>query len=105
MITYLTQQLHIPLAKAATTLTNFSGTASLTPLLGAFIADAYIGRFWTIAVASVLYQIVSILRYTHIYFSKLSIKDFIYLILTFLEGDDKLDNICGATAVQTTTMR
>ncbi|KAH7655905.1 Proton-dependent oligopeptide transporter family protein [Dioscorea alata] len=57
MITYLTQQLHIPLAKSATTLTNFSGTASLTPLLGAFIADAYIGRFWTITIASVLYQI------------------------------------------------
>uniref|UniRef100_A0A1D1YN52 Putative nitrite transporter At1g68570 n=1 Tax=Anthurium amnicola TaxID=1678845 RepID=A0A1D1YN52_9ARAE len=57
MITYLTQQLHMPLAKAATTLTNFSGTASLTPLLGAFLADAYIGRFWTITVSSLIYQI------------------------------------------------
>ncbi|KAL5994599.1 hypothetical protein ACLOJK_024652 [Asimina triloba] len=48
MISYLTQQLHVPLTKAATTLTNFSGTASLTPLLGAFVSDAYAGRFWTI---------------------------------------------------------
>ncbi|XP_022733859.1 protein NRT1/ PTR FAMILY 3.1-like [Durio zibethinus] len=57
MISYLTTQLHMPLTKAANTLTNFGGTASLTPLLGAFIADAYAGRFWTLTVASILYQI------------------------------------------------
>lgn len=56
MVTYLTQQLHMPLTKAATTLTNFGGTASLTPLLGAFLADAFVGRFWTITVASIIYQ-------------------------------------------------
>ncbi|KAK7819996.1 protein nrt1/ ptr family 3.1 [Quercus suber] len=33
------------------------GTSNLTPLLGAFIADSYAGRFWTITVASVTYQI------------------------------------------------
>ncbi|KAH9314055.1 hypothetical protein KI387_022682, partial [Taxus chinensis] len=57
MVSYLTQELHLPLVKAANTLTNFGGTASLTPLVGAFIADAYAGRFWTIAVASIIYQI------------------------------------------------
>ncbi|XP_022776960.1 protein NRT1/ PTR FAMILY 3.1-like isoform X1 [Durio zibethinus] len=57
MISYLTTQLHMPLTKAANTLTNFGGTASLTPLLGAFIADAYAGRFWTLTVASIIYQI------------------------------------------------
>lgn len=58
MISYLTKQLHMPSTKAANTITNFSGTASLTPLIGAFIADSYVGRFWTITVASILYQIV-----------------------------------------------
>lgn len=57
MITYLQEELHLPPVMAANTLTNFGGTASLTPLLGAFIADAYAGRFWTIAVSSVIYQI------------------------------------------------
>ncbi|THG19996.1 protein NRT1/ PTR FAMILY 3.1-like [Camellia sinensis] len=57
MISYLTQELHMPLTKAANTLTNYNGTSSLTPLLGAFISDAYVGRFWTITVASILYQI------------------------------------------------
>lgn len=58
MISYLTTQLHMPLTQAANTLTNFGGTASLTPLIGAFTADAYAGRFWTITVASIIYQIV-----------------------------------------------
>ncbi|PKI60475.1 hypothetical protein CRG98_019129 [Punica granatum] len=57
MISYLTTQLHMPLTKAANTLTNFGGTASLTPVLGAFIADAFAGRFWTITVASIIYVI------------------------------------------------
>lgn len=57
LIIYLTTQLHLPLTKAANTLTNFGGTASLTPLLGAFLADSFAGRFWTITVASIIYQI------------------------------------------------
>ncbi|KAH9707423.1 protein NRT1/ PTR FAMILY 3.1 [Citrus sinensis] len=57
MISYLTTQLHMPLTKAANTLTNFGGTGSLTPLIGAFVADTYAGRFWTITVASIIYQI------------------------------------------------
>lgn len=58
MISYLTQQLHMPLTKAANTLTNFGGTGSLTPLLGAFLADSYAGKFWTITIASIIYQLV-----------------------------------------------
>ncbi|KAF8108245.1 hypothetical protein N665_0112s0002 [Sinapis alba] len=57
MISYLTTQLHLPLTKAANTLTNFSGTSSLTPLIGAFLADSFAGRFWTITFASIIYQI------------------------------------------------
>nr|GMD80455.1 protein NRT1/ PTR FAMILY 3.1 [Ipomoea batatas] len=57
MIIYLTTQLHLPLTKAANTLTNFGGTASLTPLLGAFLADTFAGRFWTITIASIIYQL------------------------------------------------
>ncbi|KAJ1398287.1 Proton-dependent oligopeptide transporter family [Sesbania bispinosa] len=60
MISYLTTQLHMPLTKAANTLTNFGGTSSLTPLLGAFISDSYAGKFWTITLASILYQILTI---------------------------------------------
>ncbi|GMI75367.1 NRT1/ PTR family 3.1 [Hibiscus trionum] len=55
MVNYLTNQLHMPLTKAANTVTNFNGTSSLTPLLGAFIADSYAGKFWTITVATAIY--------------------------------------------------
>ncbi|ERM99540.1 hypothetical protein AMTR_s00088p00092690 [Amborella trichopoda] len=58
MISYLTQQLHMPLVKASNTLTNFAGTASLTPLIGALISDSFAGGFWTITVASVIYQMI-----------------------------------------------
>ncbi|KAJ3676544.1 hypothetical protein LUZ60_003956 [Juncus effusus] len=57
MITYLTQQMHMPMVEASNTLTNFGGTSSLTPIVGALIADSFAGRFWTIAVGSVIYQL------------------------------------------------
>ncbi|KVH94674.1 Major facilitator superfamily domain, general substrate transporter, partial [Cynara cardunculus var. scolymus] len=36
---------------------NWSGTCYITPLIGAFVADAYLGRYWTIAIFSVIYVI------------------------------------------------
>ncbi|XP_010938844.1 protein NRT1/ PTR FAMILY 3.1 [Elaeis guineensis] len=56
-ITYLTQQLHMPLVQATNTLTNFGGTSSLTPIIGAMIADSFAGRFWTITVGTIIYQV------------------------------------------------
>ncbi|KAL5230450.1 hypothetical protein ABZP36_029226 [Zizania latifolia] len=57
LITYLTLQLHLPLVDASNTLTNFHGTANLTPLIGGLIADSFAGRFWTITFGSVIYQL------------------------------------------------
>jgi len=57
LITYLTLQLHLPLVHASNIITNYNGTANLTPLVGGLIADSFAGRFWTIAVGSAVYQI------------------------------------------------
>ncbi|XP_050234816.1 protein NRT1/ PTR FAMILY 3.1-like [Mercurialis annua] len=57
MITYLTDQLNLPLVKASNTLSNFAGTASFTPLIGALIADSFAGRFWTITIGSIIYEL------------------------------------------------
>ncbi|GAB4851790.1 hypothetical protein Ancab_031189 [Ancistrocladus abbreviatus] len=57
MITYLTQQLNMPLVEASNTLTNFAGTANFTPLVGALVADSYVGQFWTITVGSFIYAL------------------------------------------------
>jgi len=57
LITYLTLQLHLPLVHASNIITNYNGTANLTPLVGGLIADSFAGRFWTITFGSVAYQI------------------------------------------------
>ncbi|XP_020585844.1 protein NRT1/ PTR FAMILY 3.1-like [Phalaenopsis equestris] len=57
MVNYLRNELHVPLLQATNTLNNFAGTASLTPIVGALIADSFAGRFWTIAVGATLYQL------------------------------------------------
>ncbi|KAJ7543080.1 hypothetical protein O6H91_09G024300 [Diphasiastrum complanatum] len=61
LVMYLRKILHQGNASAANNVTNFSGTAYITPLIGAFFADAYWGRFWTIAVFSTIYCLGMIL--------------------------------------------
>lgn len=56
LITYLTQVLNVPLVKASNTLANFSGVSNFTPLIGALVADSFAGRFWTIIVGSIIYE-------------------------------------------------
>nr|XP_024361455.1 protein NRT1/ PTR FAMILY 8.2-like isoform X2 [Physcomitrium patens]PNR30826.1 hypothetical protein PHYPA_027142 [Physcomitrium patens] len=55
LLFYLYLEMHITFPEASTLVTNVVGTSSLTPLLGAFIADAYIGRYWTIGIFSTVY--------------------------------------------------
>ncbi|PKA58592.1 putative nitrite transporter [Apostasia shenzhenica] len=56
MVQYLQNELHLSLVQASNTLNNFNGTANLTPIVGALMADSFAGRFWTIVVGSLLYQ-------------------------------------------------
>ncbi|KAI3903768.1 hypothetical protein MKX01_041296 [Papaver californicum] len=55
LITYLTDVLGESTAKAAQNVNIWSGVATLLPLLGAIIADSYLGRFDTILISSVIY--------------------------------------------------
>ncbi|KAI3676303.1 hypothetical protein L1987_85908 [Smallanthus sonchifolius] len=55
LVNYLSDRLNQGSVRASTNVSNWSGTCYATPLLGAFLADAYLGRYWTIASFSIIY--------------------------------------------------
>ncbi|KAK4407816.1 protein NRT1/ PTR FAMILY 8.1 [Sesamum angolense] len=55
LLIYFTTQLNQQNATASKNLSNWSGTCYVMPLVGAFLADAYLGRYWTIASFSTIY--------------------------------------------------
>lgn len=58
LIVYLTKRLHEGTVTSSNNVTNWVGTVWMTPIIGAFIADAYLGRYWTFITASGIYLLV-----------------------------------------------
>ncbi|KAJ7965112.1 protein NRT1/ PTR FAMILY 5.2-like [Quillaja saponaria] len=61
LVNYLTTQLHEDTVASVRNVNNWSGSVWITPIFGAYIADSYMGRFWTFTVASLIYVMGMIL--------------------------------------------
>ncbi|KAE8666419.1 protein RADIALIS-like 5-like [Hibiscus syriacus] len=57
MVAYLVLEMHESLPTAATHVTNWIGASYVLTILGAFLADAYLGRFLTIVIFSCIYAV------------------------------------------------
>ncbi|CAO2825564.1 unnamed protein product [Amaranthus hypochondriacus] len=55
MITYMTKVMHQDLVTAVNNVNVWGGVTTVMPLLGGFLADAYIGRYFMILFSAVLY--------------------------------------------------
>ncbi|EEF41543.1 oligopeptide transporter, putative [Ricinus communis] len=61
LVNYLTTQLHEDTVASVRNVNNWSGSVWITPILGAYIADTYMGRYWTFTVSSLFYVMGMIL--------------------------------------------
>ncbi|KAK7372070.1 hypothetical protein VNO80_05439 [Phaseolus coccineus] len=57
LVSYFKTQLNQHGATASKNVANWGGTCYITPLIGAFVADAYLGRYLTILYFSIVYVI------------------------------------------------
>lgn len=60
LIIYLTKVLHQDVKTAAKNVNYWIGVTTMTPLLGGFVADAYLGRFTAVLVSSLIYLLVTL---------------------------------------------
>ncbi|KAG8054311.1 hypothetical protein GUJ93_ZPchr0001g31093 [Zizania palustris] len=59
LVNYLKYRLNEDSKTAANSVTNWEGTGSIAPLIAGYLADAFLGRYWTI----VLFMVISAVGY------------------------------------------
>lgn len=75
LIIYLTKVLHQEMKTAAKNVNYWQGVTTLMPLLGGFVADAYLGRFSTVLFSSLVYLAVINRFITQYYVAQLYMED------------------------------
>ncbi|XP_057438514.1 protein NRT1/ PTR FAMILY 5.2-like isoform X1 [Lotus japonicus] len=55
LVVFLGSKLHEGTVASSNNVSNWAGVVWTTPLVGAYIADAYLGRYWTFIIASCIY--------------------------------------------------
>ncbi|MFS7890445.1 putative proton-dependent oligopeptide transporter family [Helianthus anomalus] len=84
LVLYLTKEMKESLPDAATHVSDWVGATYLLMLVGAFLADAYLGRYLTVILSSAVYLIVSVSFVSYLgrgvqWFGFLCLKIFFYL--------------------------
>ncbi|MCL7022444.1 hypothetical protein MKW94_028813, partial [Papaver nudicaule] len=55
LVLYLTRKMQEGTVKSANNVTNWVGTVWMTPIIGAYVADAHLGRYWTFLISAAIY--------------------------------------------------
>ncbi|KAK1571003.1 hypothetical protein Q3G72_010335 [Acer saccharum] len=55
MVAFMFYVMHKPFSSASNAVNNFLGISQVSSVLGGFLADAYLGRYWTIAIFTTIY--------------------------------------------------
>ncbi|XP_027097207.2 protein NRT1/ PTR FAMILY 6.1-like [Coffea arabica] len=55
MVAFMFYVMHRPFSSSANAVNNFLGISQASSVIGGFLADAYLGRYWTIAIFATIY--------------------------------------------------
>ncbi|KAL8485389.1 hypothetical protein ACS0TY_027622 [Phlomoides rotata] len=86
LVIYLTTKLHEGTVTSANNVTNWIGTVWMTPLIGAYVADTYLGRYWTFIISSsiylmvYIYTLITLYLMDRVYVNKVHSKKSVYMI-------------------------
>jgi dipeptide/tripeptide permease len=84
LVVYLTKKLHQGTVESSNNISNWGGSVWLMPLAGAYVADAYLGRYWTFIIASCIYLMVCYVIFT---------SSFEYILFIDIERYIELDKL------------
>ncbi|KAG6653781.1 hypothetical protein CIPAW_05G100300 [Carya illinoinensis] len=57
MVAFMFYVMHRPFSSSSNAVNNFLGISQASSVLGGFLADAYLGRYWTIAIFTTIYLV------------------------------------------------
>lgn len=58
MVIFMFYVMHKPFSSSSNAVNNFLGISQVSSVFGGFLADAYLGRYWTIAIFTTIYLVV-----------------------------------------------
>lgn len=104
MVAFMFYVMHRPFSSSSNAVNNFLGISQASSVLGGFLADAYLGRYKTIAIFTTIYLVVRKFIQTHTIFCPIFL---LKLFFSFTGGFDRDNTMCivGRFCTEPRTMR